>query len=107
MGTSLKVHGLRKLVKDFARVVHEHKTGSGKVVFVNKTPPATEWDNIFDYYVASDTDLWVAKVLEDWKKTRPQDWEIQKTLFADGPAEQKLMVVKRSTTVPKGICFLL
>ncbi|GJJ09792.1 hypothetical protein Clacol_004016 [Clathrus columnatus] len=98
MGTSLKVHGLRKLVKEFTRVVHEHKSESGKVIFVNKTPPATEWDSIFDYYVSGDTDTWVSKVLEDWKKSRPQDWEIQKTLFAGGATEQKLMVVKRSAT---------
>lgn len=107
MGTSLKVHGIRKLVKEFARAVHDHKSKSGKVIFVNKTPPATEWDSIFDYYVAADIDSWVSKVLEDWKKSRPQDWEIQKTLFADTPAEQKLVVTKRSVANPKGEGFFL
>ena len=97
MGTSLKVHGFKKLVKDFARAVHESappptlppgpsplkksaKSLAGKVVFINKTAPGSEWDGIIDYHVAGETDRWVEKVVEDWKKARPQDWEIQKSL---------------------------
>ncbi|KAG1850622.1 DHS-like NAD/FAD-binding domain-containing protein [Suillus subalutaceus] len=93
MGTSLKVHGLKKLVKDFAKVVHTTGTGTtpsgtpkvqkswqGKVVFVNKTPPGSEWSDIIDYHVAGETDAWTNKVLEDWKKMRPSDWEVQQTL---------------------------
>ncbi|CDO75499.1 hypothetical protein BN946_scf184935.g35 [Trametes cinnabarina] len=96
MGTSLKVHGFKKLVKDFARAVHELapspaapskktlKNFAGKVIFVNKTAPGTEWDNIIDYHVVGETDRWVEKVVEDWKKARPADWEVQKTLVATG-----------------------
>ncbi|KAJ8521993.1 hypothetical protein ONZ45_g1387 [Pleurotus djamor] len=91
MGTSLKVHGLKKLVKDFAKAVHSNepststaKKWSGKVIFVNKTPPAAEWADVIDYHIAGDTDAWCNKVLEDWKKMRPQDWEIQQTLVATG-----------------------
>lgn len=95
MGTSLKVHGFKKLVKDFARAVHESapspavsppkknaKSFAGKVIFVNKTAPGSEWDGIIDYHVAGETDRWVEKVIEDWKKARPSDWEVQKTLVA-------------------------
>ncbi|KAF9245754.1 DHS-like NAD/FAD-binding domain-containing protein [Melanogaster broomeanus] len=96
MGTSLKVHGLKKLVKDFAKAVHASavtstsgtpkspKSWQGKVVFVNKTPPGSEWADIIDYHVAGETDPWVEKVTEDWKKMRPSDWEVQQTLDADG-----------------------
>lgn len=95
MGTSLKVHGLKKLVKDFAKVVHASKTSTtgtprsakswqGKVVFVNKTPPGSEWGDVIDYHVSGETDCWVEKVLEDWKKMRPSDWEVQQTLDVDG-----------------------
>lgn len=95
MGTSLKVHGLKKLVKDFAKAVHASKastTGTprspkswqGKVVFVNKTPPGSEWEDVIDYHVSGETDCWVEKVLEDWKKMRPSDWEVQQTLDGDG-----------------------
>ncbi|KAI0719934.1 DHS-like NAD/FAD-binding domain-containing protein [Cerioporus squamosus] len=100
MGTSLKVHGFKKLVKDFARRVHESapspsasggsplkknaKSFAGKVIFVNKTAPGSEWDGIIDYHVAGETDRWCEKVLEEWKKARPSDWEVQKTLVATG-----------------------
>lgn len=78
MGTSLRVHGIKKLAKEFAKAVHEHsdkrpkslkcKGYGGKVIYVNKTPPTSEWSNIIDYYVASETDAWVERVLQDWKK---------------------------------------
>ncbi|KAF8215993.1 DHS-like NAD/FAD-binding domain-containing protein [Mycena galopus ATCC 62051] len=88
MGTSLKVHGLKKLVKEFAKTVHSLAPSSpakakkwlGKVVFVNRTPPGAEWAGIIDYHVAGETDAWVDKVTEDWKKMRPADWEVQQTL---------------------------
>jgi len=94
MGTSLKVHGLKKLIKDFARSVHESgpsndtlnssrgKRWAGKVIFVNKTPPAAEWSNIIDYHIAGETDDWSTRVISDWKRLRPADWEIQQTLVA-------------------------
>ncbi|KAI0784981.1 DHS-like NAD/FAD-binding domain-containing protein [Abortiporus biennis] len=97
MGTSLKVHGFKKLVKDFAKAVKGTappsastispsktpkgpKSWAGKVIFVNKTAPGSEWDGIIDYHVEGDTDSWVEKVVEDWKKMRPSDWEVQTTL---------------------------
>lgn len=96
MGTSMKVHGLKKLVKNFSRAVHDTgaaittKTSTtatkpkttGKVIFVNRTPPGSEWADVIDYHVMGDTDTWVEKVLEDWKKHRPADWEVQTTLVA-------------------------
>lgn len=105
MGTSLKVHGLKKLVKDFARVTHasaptpasgsspkNEKQFVGKVIFVNKTPPGSEWDGIIDYHVSGDTDTWADKVIEDWKKSKPADWEMQKTLVST--EKNALKVVK-------------
>lgn len=108
MGTSLKVHGLKKLVKEFAKAVHasapsesshssftasptpkvamSKNSMKGKVVFVNKTPPSSEWNGVIDYFVEGDTDAWVSRVLDDWKKMRPQDWELQTTL--DGPEKE-------------------
>lgn len=112
MGTSLKVHGLKKLVKDFAKVVHATGTGpngtpkvkkswQGKVIFVNKTPPGSEWSDVIDYHVAGETDEWVERVLEDWKKMRPSDWEVQQTL--DKTSESGgFKVVKDAVTKMKG-----
>ncbi|KAL7421818.1 NAD-dependent deacetylase hst3 [Cryptotrichosporon argae] len=80
MGTSLKVHGLKRLVKDFARVVHERK---GIVVFVNATPPGKEWEGVIDVHVQGQTDRWADKVEEEWKRVRPQDWQTQTLLDGD------------------------
>lgn len=87
MGTSLKVHGLKKLVKEFAKVTHARKSPktSGLVIFVNKTPPGSEWDGVIDYHVEGDTDSWAEKVIADWKKHKPADWEYQTTLV-EGPS---------------------
>ena len=83
MGTSLKVHGLKKLVKEFAKAVHQGGPTSAaapKVIFVNKTAPAAEWSGVIDVHVEGTTDAWVDKVTADWKHARPADWEVQTTL---------------------------
>lgn len=68
LGTSLKVHGLKVLVKQFAKAVHSR---GGKVVFVNFTkPPESAWGDIIDYWVAWDCDAWVA----DLKEKVPALW---------------------------------
>ena len=65
MGTSLKVFGLQKVVREFAKAIHEQK--KGKVIFVNRTRPAESvWDGILDYFVPMDCDDWV----EDLKQRR-------------------------------------
>ena len=78
MGTSLKVHGLKRVVKEFAKVVHGRK--NGLVVFVNATPPSKEWEGIIDVHVHGETDTWVDRVEDEWRKVRPADWEIQTRL---------------------------
>jgi len=82
MGTSLKVYGIKRLVKDFARAVHSPsktfspvKATRGKVVFVNKVKPDHGWSDIIDYHIEGETDRWVENVLEDWKRMRPDDWK--------------------------------
>ena len=77
MGTSLKVHGLKKVVKAFAKAVHARK---GTVVFVNATPPSKEWEGVIDVHVQGETDVWVERVEEEWRRLRPQDWETQTKL---------------------------
>lgn len=58
LGTSLKVHGLKILVREFAKTVH---CRGGKVVFVNFTkPPESSWGDIIDYWVQWDCDAWVS-----------------------------------------------
>lgn len=62
LGTSLKVHGLKILVREFAKTIHSR---GGKVVFVNFTkPPESSWGDIIDYWVQWDCDAWVANLKE-------------------------------------------
>jgi NAD-dependent SIR2 family protein deacetylase len=62
MVTSLQVPGIKKLVKTFAVVVHASKS---LVIFVNKTPPTKEWENIFDYHIEGEADEWVASLPQE------------------------------------------
>lgn len=62
LGTSLKVHGLKVLVRQFAKAVHSK---GGKVVFVNFTRPSeSSWGDVIDYWVAWDCDAWVGDLRE-------------------------------------------
>ncbi|EXJ95005.1 hypothetical protein A1O1_00123 [Capronia coronata CBS 617.96] len=71
MGTSLKVFGLQKIVREFAKAVHARKNGKGRVIFVNRTRPAESvWEGIIDDFVAMDCDDWV----DDLKTRRPDLW---------------------------------
>jgi hypothetical protein len=74
-GTSLKVFGIKKLVKDFAKTVHEKK---GTVIYINRTPLSSpsEWQGVIDYWVEADCDDWV----HDLKTRIPNLWMKQETL---------------------------
>ena len=67
MGTSLKVHGLQNLVREFAKAVHNRK--GGRVVFVNRTKPSESiWNDFIDDWVSMDCDDWVTDL-----RTRRED----------------------------------
>lgn len=69
MGTSLKVHGLKTVVREFAKTVHNRK--DGKVIFVNYSKPAESvWADTFDFWVQMDCDAWI----EDLKEKKPIIW---------------------------------
>lgn len=85
MGTSLKVHGLKTVVREFAKTVHNRK--DGKVIFVNYTKPAESvWADTIDFWVEMDCDSWV----EDLKEKKPIIW------LPPGTAE-----TEPRTTIPK------
>lgn len=56
MGTSLKVDGVKKLVKNLASIIHQR---NGKVIFINKTPVSGSWDKFIDYQILCDCDNFV------------------------------------------------
>ncbi|KAI8953126.1 DHS-like NAD/FAD-binding domain-containing protein [Xylaria longipes] len=68
LGTSLRVHGLKIMVKEFAKAVHKK---GGKVVFINFTKPSeSAWGDVLDYWIEWDCDAWV----EDLKTRKPLLW---------------------------------
>ncbi|KAK2623511.1 hypothetical protein QTJ16_007065 [Diplocarpon rosae] len=77
MGTSLRVHGLKVMVKEFAKATHAR---GGKVVFVNRTKASeSTWGDVIDYWVAWDCDQWVL----DLKDRREDIW------LPQGAAEER------------------
>jgi hypothetical protein len=90
MGTSLKVFGLQKIVREFAKAVHARKKGQGRVIFVNRTRPAeTTWDGVIDDFVAMDCDDWV----HDLRMRRPDIWlrqgDIELTVTKSSQSKRK------------------
>jgi NAD-dependent SIR2 family protein deacetylase len=68
LGTSLRVHGLKVMVREFAKAVHQK---GGKVVFINFTKPSeSTWGDVIDYWIEWDCDAWV----DDLKGRKPVLW---------------------------------
>ncbi|GAP90376.1 putative SIR2 superfamily [Rosellinia necatrix] len=68
LGTSLRVHGLKVMVKEFAKAVHKK---GGKVIFINFTKPSeSAWGDVLDYWIEWDCDAWV----EDLRTRKPLLW---------------------------------
>lgn len=85
LGTSLHVHGLKVLVREFAKSVHARAGGKGKVIFVNLSRPSESvWKDVFDYWVSMDCDAWVGAM----RRHRPDLFQLQNQL--------KLAVTKSS-----------
>ncbi|KAG9245790.1 DHS-like NAD/FAD-binding domain-containing protein [Calycina marina] len=83
LGTSLRVHGLKLMVREFAKAVHSR---GGKVVFINRTkPPESTWGDIIDYWVGWDCDAWVT----DLKKRCGDLWMQQGTVFEETKARKE------------------
>lgn len=62
LGTSLKVEGLKRLVRQFVRPVKGH---GGKVIFVNQTKPPSDFNGPIDCWVQWEVvDEWVQDLKE-------------------------------------------
>lgn len=60
MGTSLKVDGVKRLVKTISKQVHDR---GGLVILVNKTTIGDgSWHGIIDYQIEADCDQWVTEL---------------------------------------------
>ncbi|KAI1340250.1 hypothetical protein F5Y15DRAFT_52678 [Xylariaceae sp. FL0016] len=95
LGTSLRVHGLKVMVREFAKAVHNK---GGKVVFINFTKPSESvWGDVLDYWIEWDCDAWVNNL----KERKPQLWmspdkilELEKQK-KDALAEKKREALKK------------
>ena len=97
LGTSLQVHGLKLLVREFAKAVHAKTGGKGKVIFVNLSRPSGSlWKDVIDYWVSMDCDEWVNTLY----RHRRDIWQTQEELKAQTikaksiPAQKLAVVVK-------------
>ncbi|KAI2641329.1 DHS-like NAD/FAD-binding domain-containing protein [Xylaria nigripes] len=92
LGTSLRVHGLKVMVKEFAKAVH---TKGGKVIFINFSKPSeSAWGDVLDYWVEWDCDAWV----EDLKARKPYLWlSPDERLALDKQKRETLAERKRET----------
>lgn len=92
LGTSLHVHGLKILVREFAKAVHARAASKGKVIFVNLTKPSESvWKGVIDYWISMDCDQWVNSL----RRHRPDIWPVQTPL--------ELEVKKTDLTSPKAL----
>ncbi|UKZ91802.1 uncharacterized protein TrAFT101_006771 [Trichoderma asperellum] len=88
LGTSLRVHGLKVMVREFAKTVHSK---GGKVVFVNFTKPSeSSWGDIIDYWIQWDCDAWVAdlqvRIPKLWQDPEPP--KVRKKREVGGAGEE-------------------
>ncbi|KAG9287694.1 hypothetical protein G9A89_004097 [Geosiphon pyriformis] len=68
MGTSLRIPGVKRLIKQFAKAVHIR---NGKVIFVNATDVARkEWHSYIDYQVIGMSDEWVRLVEVEMERVK-------------------------------------
>ncbi|KAK9241028.1 DHS-like NAD/FAD-binding domain-containing protein [Lipomyces kononenkoae] len=74
VGTSLKVIGVKKLIRKMAKAVHDR---GGVVIFVNKGSLAvSSWKGVIDYHIETDCDEWI----DDLRRRQPSLFLKQSTL---------------------------
>ncbi|KAI1266912.1 DHS-like NAD/FAD-binding domain-containing protein [Xylariaceae sp. FL1019] len=95
LGTSLRVHGLKVMVREFAKAVHKK---GGKVVFINFTKPSDSvWGDVLDYWIDWDCDAWV----EDLKCRKPKLWLSQEELQELDRQKREALADKKRETLKK------
>jgi NAD-dependent histone deacetylase SIR2 len=104
MGTSLRVTGLKKLVKDMAKAVQRKRDiapdRTGPVIYVNKTSASkSEWRNVFDAEFLGTCDEWVEMVTAELVRL-----EISKPKFSiTTPSPSQTKITNFFKTRPKNI----
>lgn len=73
IGTSLKVVGLKRLIKDISKAIHANSE-DGLVVYLNKTgvQAKSEWRSIFNYELIGECDAWVSHLRAEFESLEAQ-----------------------------------
>ncbi|KAI8913376.1 DHS-like NAD/FAD-binding domain-containing protein [Gorgonomyces haynaldii] len=96
MGTSLKIVGIKRMIKDFANIVHER---GGHLVFINLDPPSKEFDGIFDFFVQMKCDDCVEQLLDRWDKLEDQKEKTKTERQLRAKIKQEKIEKEKRTTV--------
>lgn len=95
LGTSLRVHGLKVMVKEFAKAVHNK---GGRVIFINLTKPSeSAWGDIIDYWIEWDCDAWV----DDLKSRKPHLWLSPDEILESEKQRREALVEKKKENLFK------
>ncbi|KAI1845936.1 hypothetical protein JX265_011168 [Neoarthrinium moseri] len=93
LGTSLRVHGLKVMVREFAKSVHQK---GGKVVFINFTKPSESiWGDVIDYWIEWDCDAWV----DDLKQRKPTLWMSPEAIVEHERLKREALAEKKKETI--------
>ncbi|KAJ1644823.1 NAD-dependent deacetylase hst3 [Coemansia asiatica] len=101
IGTSLKIPGIKRMVKEMSRCVHDcsaraKRAGAGKAIFINRDEPPRGWEDVFDIFVSGDSDqaIGLLPISSDECPTETSD-----TAPAAGSAEKILGQKSSSSSV--------
>ncbi|CCF57578.1 hypothetical protein KAFR_0C05870 [Kazachstania africana CBS 2517] len=100
MGTSLKVDGVKNVVKQISKEVHER---GGIVILINKTSVGDSmWHGIIDYQIWQDCDDWVTYLqgeLPDFFKSQKEIEKMKKLKREASDLKKKKLEEKRNKEV--------
>lgn len=111
MGTSLKVDGVKKVVKQISKQVHER---DGIVILVNKSSVGeSTWNGCIDYQIWEDCDKWVGflenqvpdffktqKEVDKVRQLKREASELRKKLHVEKKKQSELQSLKTPPTTP-------
>lgn len=101
MGTSLKVDGVKQLVKKLSKKIHDR---GGLIILVNKTSIGeSSWHGIIDYQIHSDCDNWVTFLesqIPDFFKTQDQIKKLRQLKREASDLRKQMKVQKDSIGTP-------
>lgn len=98
MGTSLKIVGVKRLIKDFASLIQAGSGGS--IVFINKTAPPKELHSCFDTYIERDCDSAVNVIMQTWKEIDSAKLVKKEELAARQRARAAKLAREKAATTP-------